>query len=284
MHEMKLYENIPFDAFPMQINYYKGNQKCEFRPHWHEQMELLYIVKGNISVQCEEKIIDAKAGDCIIINGNELHEGVGGQADYLALNIPRSMMGAQNVKYKQIVSDHGIGELAYKIIYEHTHRDEASDFAITGYINLIIAILNRRYILKKYDTEGHNIYSKKTVMLNRVIGYLEDNYSEPLTLQEISEFAKVTKSYLCKEFRQYTGKTVNEYINYLRCIKAKEFLISTNISIADISCICGFYDPNYFARKFRQIMGKTPSNMRKENTVATEQEKKELYYEEAYLT
>ncbi len=263
MYEMKLYENIPLDTFPAQISYYTGNKKCDFLSHWHEHMELLFIVSGNMSVLCEDKLFEAKTGECLIIDGNELHQGAGGNADYLCINIPRSMMGSQNVKYKKVVSDSSIGELALNIIHEHTHSDEASNIAIMGYINLIIAILNRKHICKKYDIEGYSMYSKKTTMLNRVIDFLEDNYSEHMSLNEISQLANVNKSYLCKEFRQYTGKTISEYINYLRCIKAKEFLISTDISITEISYICGFNDPNYFARKFKQIMGVSPSETRK---------------------
>lgn len=263
MYDMKLYENIPSGTFPVQISYYTGNKKCGFLPHWHEHMELLFIIRGNISVRCEGKIFEAKAGECLIIDGNELHQGAGGEAEYLCINIPRSMMGAQNVKYKRVVSDSNINQLALNIIHEHTHGDEESHIAIMGYINLLIAILNRKHIYKKYDTEGYNIYSKKTIMLNKVIAFLEDNYSEQISLNEVSQLANVNKSYLCKEFRQYTGKTINEYINYLRCMKAKEFLISTDISITEISYICGFNDPNYFARKFKQIMGVCPSEIRK---------------------
>lgn len=284
MNEMKLYENIPFDVYSAQINYFTDIKPRHFLPHWHEHMELLYIVKGILSVQCEDRLLQAKAGDCIIINSNELHEGTCESAEYLCINIPRSKMGAQNFKYKQIVSDSKIGELASGIIYEHTHPDEASSFAIEGYINLLISVLNRYHISKRYDTEGYNIYSKKTAMLNKVIGYLEDNYSERIILHEVCEFADVNKSYLCKEFRKYTGKTITEYINYLRCIKAKEFLISTSIPISDISYICGFSDPNYFTRKFKQIIGEIPSDIRKRNNVSGQQNKRNVYYEEAYLT
>lgn len=270
MYELKLYENIPFDNFPLQISYYTENRKCDFLPHWHEHIELHCIVKGNLSVQCEGKIIEAKTGDCLIIDSNELHEGAGGCSEHICINIPRSMVGPRDVKYKRVVSDSNINELALKIIHEHNHRDDSSNNAIMGYVYLLITILNRKYTCKKHTPEGYNIYSRKTVMLDKVINLLEDNYSEQLSLQEISEFAKVSKSYLCKEFRDYTGKTISEYINYLRCIKAKEFLISTDIPISEISYICGFSEPNYFTRKFRQIMGKTPRDIRKEISVQSQ--------------
>ena len=67
-------------------------------------------------------------------------------------------------------------------------------------------------------------------------------------------------------------------------IKAKEFLISTSIPISDISYICGFSDPNYFTRKFKQIIGEIPSDIRKRNNVSEQQNKRNVYYEEAYLT
>ena len=64
------------------------------------------------------------------------------------------------------------------------------------------------------------------------------------------------------KMKEVTEKTAKEYILSLRIEKAVELLDSTEMTITEICYCCGFSDPNYFTRMFKQITGKLPSKIR----------------------
>lgn len=267
MDKSKLYENIPQKDLPVHFVLYSQMGEHPFSAHWHEHLEIHYIMEGTTSVWCEGEITEAKAGECIVINSNELHESVCGESKYFCIIIPPSVREDNNVIYNKVINDTCVRDIAEKLLYEYTHYDKVSDIAITGYTNLLIAELKRKHIYKEFNSVGYSAYSRKTAMLNKVVKYLEDNYCEEINLEDISGFVNINMFYLCNIFREYTGKTVKEYINGLRIAKAKELLIGTDIPITEVGFMCGFNDSNYFSRKFKQITGETPRNTRKQALV-----------------
>ena len=74
----------------------------------------------------------------------------------------------------------------------------------------------------------------------------------PLTLDELAAEAGLAPKYLCRVFRQVTGRTPIDYLNYYRIECAAELLCTTTDSITDVALSCGFNDPSYFSRMFRR--------------------------------
>lgn len=105
-----------------------------------------------------------------------------------------------------------------------------------------------------------------------VADYLAVHFLEDISLDKISQDLKYSKSYLCKIFKQASGYTINEYINYLRISKAYELICHTNYRFTEISTQCGFSSLHYFSRIFRQIVGITPSQVRnyEQNSINTD--------------
>lgn len=263
MNTSKLYEDMPHNELPVHFVLYPEMGVHKFPSHWHEHLEIHYVFEGTTSVWCEGKLTEIKAGECLVINSNELHEGIGGESKHLCIIISPSVMGTVNVIYNNVIADKSLNELAEKLLFEYTNPDKSSNIAIMGYVNLIIAHLNRNHVFKEYDKAGYSAYSRKTATLNKVVTYLDENFYQEISLQDVAKLANVNKSYLCNIFHEYTGKTIKEYINELRVEKAKGLLLNTDMPITEISYVCGFNDSNYFARKFRQITGLTPSKTRK---------------------
>ena len=74
----------------------------------------------------------------------------------------------------------------------------------------------------------------------------------------------LSKSHLCRIFKQHTGVTITHYINALRMQYAYKLIIETNIPIKDIYIMCGYENSQYFNRVFKKIRGCTPSSARRE--------------------
>jgi len=99
--------------------------------------------------------------------------------------------------------------------------------------------------------------------VRKAVNYIDFNFTEQLSLEQISNVASVSYSYLSSQFCKETGNTVVDYINQKRMKKALGLLSTTKLPINKISEICGFYDYSYFSKMFKRNHGKSPREFRK---------------------
>lgn len=104
--------------------------------------------------------------------------------------------------------------------------------------------------------------------LQSVKEYLDKNYQEKITLDDLSETFFINKFYLTRLFREQYGASVNDYLIQVRLSHAKSLLRSTNMPIKKISSDCGFKNTNYFYKVFRKREGVSPGEFQKLNTNA----------------
>ena len=74
----------------------------------------------------------------------------------------------------------------------------------------------------------------------------------------IADHLSLNVSYICRQFKKNTGKTITTYINEVKIDEAKRLIITTDQSIMDIATQLGYSSSNYFHRVFKDIEGITP--------------------------
>lgn len=89
------------------------------------------------------------------------------------------------------------------------------------------------------------------------------NEEKPISLEAIAVEMFISPSYLSRMFRKVEGIKYIDYVNFYRLDKAKVLLSTTNNTIENIACICGYNEPNSFRRLFKQKLGMTPNRYRK---------------------
>lgn len=92
--------------------------------------------------------------------------------------------------------------------------------------------------------------------------YLRENLDSTATVAELARIAGFSASHFSARFRQSSGTGVVEYHKRLRSARARELLITTDASVADIAHTVGYDDPFYFSRHFRAINGTSPTQYR----------------------
>ncbi len=95
-----------------------------------------------------------------------------------------------------------------------------------------------------------------------VVAFIEKNYKSPVSLDEMAELIDVSKSYLCRVFKQAYGITPVTFLLNYRISKAKQLLISTDMKIRLLAGECGFNDTSYFCMVFKKSEGITPEEFR----------------------
>ena len=88
-------------------------------------------------------------------------------------------------------------------------------------------------------------------------------YDKPLTLENLSRYAQMSESSFRHQFKAATGLAPIDYLIRLRCRRAMLDMFSSNHTISEIALESGFSDGNYFARKFREVTGRSPREFRR---------------------
>lgn len=93
--------------------------------------------------------------------------------------------------------------------------------------------------------------------------YVSTHLFTKITLEDISEYLDMNRTYFCMFFKKHYGKGFSDYLNDMRVDKAASLLLQEDMSIADIARDCGFKTVPYFNRAFKRSKGLTPGEYRK---------------------
>ena len=110
-------------------------------------------------------------------------------------------------------------------------------------------------------THANKHYS---AIIDRTLAYISSNLSGDLRLTALAGIMQVSPGYLSTIFHREKGETLTGYITASRMKAAHQMLLSTRLQVQTISQLCGYADPNYFARHFRRYYGVTPLRCRKD--------------------
>ncbi len=106
-----------------------------------------------------------------------------------------------------------------------------------------------------------------SAIVDRTLAYISSNLSGDLSLTTLAGIMKVSPGYLSSIFHREKGETLTAYITASRMKAALQLLRSTHLQVQTIAQLCGYADPNYFARHFRKYYGITPLASRREGVM-----------------
>jgi len=129
---------------------------------------------------------------------------------------------------------------------------------LEGYANALLGeLLNGMELVKR---------SSDSSLVQRLILYILQNYTQPITLDSIAQSLGYSKYYISREIRKLFGCNLCTLIHSYRLSMAQNLLLSGNLPISQIAADCGFQNQSAFNRLFLRHTGTTPSRYRKEGS------------------
>ena len=133
-----------------------------------------------------------------------------------------------------------------------------SEQMLRSLIELFLIELIRKYeFFKKSDEIKNSAFT-----INEIIEYLNNTFTEKITLEELAFLFRTNRSTLCKEFRRETNKSLGEYLADKKTEEAKKLLLYKEKSITQIADELKFDSVPYFCEFFKKQTGLTPSEYR----------------------
>lgn len=139
------------------------------------------------------------------------------------------------------------------------HEDKTDDTDLLS-AQQIVGILTLLCTEAKEKSGSDSALSEK---LKNVLRYLDEHYTEEISLDYLAEQFYISKYYLSREFKKEYGTTIIQYILTKKITNAKELLRYSNASIEEIAVLCGIDDASYFNKVFKKMEGCTASEYRK---------------------
>ena len=145
-------------------------------------------------------------------------------------------------------------EAVYKKAYEASIFGECfEETVISSFLDLMI-------FLKRFTAQ--HIHTPQDG-LSQSIEYINTNYKNRITLDDICEYIHLSKYHFCRKFKEMFGMTVMDYIKETRIANAKSLLLHSDLTVDAIGETCGFSGLSYFSQIFKSAVGMSPSQYRK---------------------
>ena len=240
------------------------------RFHKHEYYEIMYFYEANAKMYIEEKIYNIEPGDVIVTRRNEQHRLQ--QKDTSACRriiftiFPEFFVTNDCEEYEVAFKDNSLDRVS-KISADKAKQSGLYD-AIMRYKEY-----SANYTLKNVDSFLRALVIEILFLTNRcfdyvevdnvkesikpIIRYIDANYYSDITLEQLSELFYISKSHLCRAFRESTGLSVYRYIQKRRLIRVKHYLrAGTSLNVALTKA--GFHNYTAYYRAHKREYGQSP--------------------------
>lgn len=258
---------------------YSTSNNLNSRIHFHPFTEFYYILDGVGKFSIEDKLIDVKKDDFLIINSNVGHSIYPSNKDE---NLIYISFGVDSIFLKILNQEESLEEdkYFYKNIEDERLKEEfirafqdiqtefnlGADYSKSmANAKATVYVINLLRRFKDEFTITNDIKINKQI--DYIKNYIDNNYSEDIKLESLSKMAYMNKFHLISEFKQSYRVTPIEYLILKRIEVTKNLLISTNHSMEEISSIVGFNSQSYFNQVFKKKVGITPSQFRKNHRI-----------------
>lgn len=274
------------------IHIFRRPKVGQVAPHIHDCIELVYISSGEGMQMVNGKSRQVTKGELLFYNIGELH-CLNSNTEVDAVNIQiypemldGSLVASNNAidlltlgwfcEFSRIIEGFPpkvsfTGKDLLEIEFIITRMKDEYDQKKTGYLSVIYGYLNvlfAKLFRQIYAETKLDVRENVGQITPDVLSYIEKNYNNRITIQELARRNFYNPSYFVQIFKECFGMTPLQYINHKRINKAMELLEDTDMPVEEVMHSVGFSDKKHFYSIFKQNAGVTPATYR-EKTAKT---------------
>ena len=273
-------ERIPQGTFNFPIAFYHQtphSPRYDMQYHWHTQYEIIRIISGSFQLKLEKTTKLYHAGDVIFITSGMLHGGTPHDCIYECVVFDLQILLKDNHACSKIIRDiidqkitvnsylsenpNSILPITEHLCHALSSRKTGYEFMVQGYLYHLLGTIINEHLYEQ--THQDIVSSERIASVKNVLTFISDNYSNNISLENLSRIAGMNPRYFCRYFRSLTGRTPVDYLNYYRIECASEMLSTKDITIREAAISCGFNDESYFIKTFHKYKGTTPKQFMK---------------------
>ena len=266
----------PFSTYHIQ----NGGQSFQIPVHWHDELEIIYVKSGFLTVNISGENYIGKPGDAFVVSPGNLHfmGSQTGTVDYFTFLFPLKYIAfrSDDMLDDKLIEPLNSGHLMISPEIKDTVKEQCEQLAgvyaaeidkseskITSQIRKKIILLQfinelwKKGFIVENDTTGRNTVEKE------MVSYIQQKYTGKILLREFGEQFHLSEKYISRYFKEHFHITLSQYVTYLRLEHAKQMLQETDISVTEVAMQSGYQNISYFIRSFKKTYGVSPLKYRK---------------------
>lgn len=253
--------------------------------HWHKELEVFLLLEGDIQIGIGDCTYRLQSGDGCFINAEVIHSftaDVSSPCRYRSFVFSPDIIGGTpgsifDTAYVRPLIETGVSFLKFPKGDEHKFYFQQFDRAFFacaeeeyGYeFQIREALSNILLYVTSKSTEitDHSVFLRKENRLKenrlkQMITWIDNHLDQTVTVSAIADAANICTRECQRIFNQYLHYSPIAYVNRKRIFHAAKQLSDTDDSMIMIALNCGFSNPAYFSKQFKECMGSTPSEYR----------------------
>lgn len=251
--------------------YYCGLENCAENFHCGPMARpnylIHYIVKGKGYYECDGRRYELSQGDFFTIFPGDITYYASYPGDtwsfcWFAFHGKKAVEFlnhcgiTRNTPVVSLLPRHTIDDLIEDCVYALTEESEPIKTELQGYLYLIFSRIQENYAGVKKTSQP---IDKSAEYIRQALLFIEYNYSQPITVQIISEYVALERTYFSRIFTRVMGQSAQSYLIQYRIEKAVNLMETTDLSLKQIGISVGIPNQYYFSRLFKKIKGVSPT-------------------------
>lgn len=237
--------------------------------HYHNTCEIYFLVEGQCEFFLNDKTYLITENTILFIPSEYVHKNLYnfGDCKRIVINMsdtflnPNIMPSVNKIFEQQIFvpEDYAyVKRLLMSIGAEYNRKDFLSVELIKAYLVELFAYFAR-------TKSPGSIITTSNPSIERLIKHINTNFNQQISLENVAKMLNLTPPYLSRLFLKTTGFNFKEYLLTIRIKNAKHMLKNTNKSIRQVAYDCGFNDSNYFSKVFKEVVGISPLQYKRQD-------------------
>ena len=245
--------------------------------HWHNDFEFTHVQDGEMWYCVDGVKCKLKAGQMIFVNSTRMHYGFWEDVYKCKFSCTIFHPGMLDAKMSHKYLENIVGKSmpSFLILRPEIMREKVvidlvdklnviTRAAEEGYELEMMSLIYRIYFLLKDLVKAapepiSYVDAKKLEAMHRMTGFIQQQYQQKISLNEIAMAGLVSRSACCQIFKKFLGKSPVEYLTEYRISKSVELILTGKNSMTDIAMLCGFGSSSYYAETFHKVLGCTPT-------------------------
>ncbi|MGG4343034.1 helix-turn-helix domain-containing protein [Paenibacillus lautus] len=289
MTNLKLHIDYPHD---IPIDAFQWTPETTLEPfHTHTSLEIGCCISGSGVFYFEQKCYTVRPGDIFIVNQTELHIAQSDEVDpstFIFINFDPSILLLEDEKLllpysyqSEKFQNHIPAEtsLACQLqprimtIHEELSQQDVGYLSRARSILIDISVLLLRNYIGSISSEQWRRMNHSYRELRQMLEFVHRHFGSNIQLADVAQTVGWSQARTSRLFREYTGKSLRDYLAQLRLSEVKKRLVTTDDLIANICFDCGFQSMASFYRAFHANTGTSPKEYREMNGLSEDFEK-----------
>lgn len=276
-YKLKRFERVIEISRIANIHYFEFTREFHTMKDRHEFRELIYVDSGYIEVEAEDYVGIVNEGELIVHREMETHSIscplddapnviiIGFECHSRELDLFAKSPTLLTPELQRLLTDIiKEGRNVFLPPYDVPNLRDMKKrrdypFGADQLIQIKLEAFFIELIRSRETASTVNDVSSGDSKMQEVLHYIEENFRERISLDELCFLYGTNKTSLCNGFKDTYGSTIINYINVLKIKEAKRLLREGKYNLTQISSMVGFSSIHYFSRIFKQYENQSPS-------------------------